>query len=91
MGAIEVWLLDGPADGRFQLVETDGHGGLPATLVLPQTGFYIGTNADPAPRVDHVYRRTDDIDGKPVYRHESHPHPAQTPRPEDLPSSATTE
>jgi hypothetical protein len=72
VAAFEVWLLGGPADGRFQLVEADTSGGLPPTLVLPQAGFYTGINDDPAPRIDHVYRRADDIDGKPAYRYEPH-------------------
>lgn len=45
----------------------------PATVVLPQTGQFIGADNDPAPRIDHFYRRTDDIDGQPVYRYESSP------------------
>jgi hypothetical protein len=48
-------------------------GGLPATVVLPQPGLFIGARDEPAPRIDHVYRRTDDIDGQPAYRHESSP------------------
>ncbi|GAA4734333.1 hypothetical protein [Phytohabitans rumicis] len=69
--AVEVWLLGGPVDGRIQLVELDTTGSLPVTVVLPQTGSYLGTVDGPAHRVDHVYRRTDDIDGLPVYQYES--------------------
>jgi len=78
VSAVEVWLAGGPADGRHQLVETDVTGGLPTTVVLPQTGLFIGAGDQPAPRIDHVYRRTDDIDGQPVYRYESSP-PATPP------------
>jgi hypothetical protein len=53
---VEMWLAGGPADGRCQLVETDQTGGLPTTVVLPQTGAFIGADDDPAPRIDHVYR-----------------------------------
>jgi hypothetical protein len=42
-------------------------------VVLPQPGLFIGAGDEPAPRIDHVYRRTDDIDGQPVYRYESSP------------------
>jgi hypothetical protein len=62
-----------PSTGRLQLVETDVTGGLPTTVVLPQPGLFIGAGDEPAPRIDHVYRRTDDIDGQPVYRYESSP------------------
>jgi hypothetical protein len=41
-------------------------------VVLPQRVF-ICSDADPAPRIDHVYQRADDIDGQPVYRYESSP------------------
>lgn len=74
---VEVWLAGGPADGRRQLVETDQTGGLPATVVLPQTGVFISAHDDPAPRIDHVCRRADDIDGQPVYRYE----PSRPPTP----------
>jgi hypothetical protein len=73
VSAVEVWLAGGPADGRLQLLETDLTGGLPTTVVLPQTGLFIGADDEPAPRIDHVDRRTDDIDGQPVYRDESSP------------------
>jgi hypothetical protein len=71
--AVEVWLAGGPADSRLQLVETDATGGLPTTVVLPQTGLSIGADDDPAPRIDHVYRRAEDIDGQPVNRYASSP------------------
>lgn len=71
--AVEVWPAGGPADGRLQLVVTDVTGGPPSTVVLPQTGVVIGADDDPAPLIDHVYRRADDIDGQPVYRYESSP------------------
>jgi hypothetical protein len=77
VSAVEVWLAGGPADGRLQLVETDVTGGLPTTVILPQTGLHIGADDDPAPLIGHVYRRTDDIDGQPVYRYE--PTPPATP------------
>ncbi|MEJ3742831.1 hypothetical protein WEI85_06050 [Actinomycetes bacterium KLBMP 9797] len=73
MSATEVWLQGGPADGRIQLVELDARGCLPATLVLPQTNFYIGTSDEPVPTVDHVYRRTDDLDGQPIYQYQRSP------------------
>jgi hypothetical protein len=53
-----------------RLIETDETGGLPTTVVLPQTGVFIGADDDPAPRIDHVYRRADDLD-PPIYCYES--------------------
>jgi hypothetical protein len=70
MGAAEVWLLGGPADGRLQLVESDEGGALPQVLVLPQAGFYLGCDDDAAPGVDHLYQRVDDVDGRPVYQYQ---------------------
>jgi hypothetical protein len=70
MGAREVWLVGGPVDGRFQLVESDTAGRLPVVVALAQDGFYLGCDAQAMPRVDQVYRRVDDIDGVPVYQHE---------------------
>jgi hypothetical protein len=74
--AVDVWLSGGPAAGPRQLVETDVTGGLPTTVVLPQTGLFIGADDDPAPRIDHVYRHAEDIDGQPIYRYESSQPPA---------------
>ena len=69
MGAIDVWLDGGPADGRVLPVETDAIDGLPATVVLPQTGVFVNADDEPAPRVDHVYVYAGEIDGRHVYRY----------------------
>jgi len=69
MGAIEVWLNGGPADGRVLLVETDAIDGLPATVVLPQTGVFVNADDEPSPRIDHVYVYTGEIDGRHAYRY----------------------
>ncbi|MFI6267220.1 hypothetical protein [Micromonospora sp. NPDC051006] len=55
MPAIEAWLLGGPADGRITPIEFDASGQLPAMLVLPQTGVYIGADDQPSPAVQHRY------------------------------------
>jgi hypothetical protein len=67
--AVEVWLAGGPADGRLQLVETD-ETAYPARWFCRQPVCFIGADDDPAPRIDHVYRRAADIDGQPVYRYD---------------------
>lgn len=43
----------------------------PPTVVLPQTGFFVGADDVSARRTDHVYRRAENIDGRTVYRFES--------------------
>jgi hypothetical protein len=68
VGAIEVWLDGGPADGRVLLVETD-FDGLPGTVVLPQTGVFVNADDEPTPRIDHVYVYAGEIDGRHVYRY----------------------
>jgi hypothetical protein len=45
---VEVWLAGGSADGWLQLVETDETAGLLTTVVLPQTGVFLGADDDPA-------------------------------------------
>jgi len=71
MRAVEVWLDGGPADGRMLLVESEPVDGLPATVVLPQTGVFVSADDEPAPRIDHVYAYVGGIDGRPVYRYSS--------------------
>jgi len=58
-----------PADGRVLPVETDAVDGLPATVVLPQIGVFVNADDEPAPRIDHVYVYTGEIDGRHVYRY----------------------
>lgn len=69
MMAVEAWLLDGPADGRFLAVETTAEGEMPEMVRLPEAGVYVGASDVPAPVVEHIYKRSDDLDGQVVYRY----------------------
>jgi hypothetical protein len=85
VNAVEVWLAGGPADGRLQLVETDMTGDLPTTVVLPQTSLFIPTGDEPAPRIDHVYRRAPTTSTASPSTTTSHHHPPH--RPPSLPAA----
>lgn len=69
MTAVEAWLLGGPADGRIAAVELTADAQIPRLIRLPQTGLYVGASDQPAPVVEHIYVRSDDIDEQVVYQY----------------------
>jgi hypothetical protein len=69
MPAVEVWFADGPVDGRITPIETNEAGELPTSVVLPQSGAYIGVSDHPTPPVRHWYVRGEDVNDLPVFRY----------------------
>jgi hypothetical protein len=70
MAAVEVWFEGGPVAGRYKLVEASADGRLPAVVVLPQRGVYVGSSDDPAPAVEHRYVLVEDSFTEMTYRYE---------------------
>jgi hypothetical protein len=69
MPAVEAWFVAGPADGRLMPVEIDEAGAVPPSVVLPQSGAYVGVRDHPSPAVRHRYVRGEDVDDLPVFRY----------------------
>ncbi|MBQ0896220.1 hypothetical protein KBX37_24520 [Micromonospora sp. U56] len=69
MPAVEAWFLGGPVDGRLAPVEVDETGAPPRTLLLTQSGYYIGAADQPNQPVEHQYVRDELEDLPPVYRY----------------------
>mgnify|MGYP001176594798 CR=1 FL=1 len=52
-------------------VETTASGELPGVVRVPQAAdVYIGTSDSPAPAIEHVYVRIEDLGGLVIYQHE---------------------
>lgn len=69
VAVVEAWLVDGPADGRFLVVELTAAGLIPETVRLPQTGVYVGVSDVPAPLSEHLYARANDMGDQVVYQY----------------------
>lgn len=67
MPAVEAWLIGGPADGRVMAVETTSDGHVPDLVRLLQTGMFVGTSDHPEACQEHVYERSDGLDGEVTY------------------------
>jgi hypothetical protein len=69
LAVFEAWLLGGPADGRVMAIETTFDGQLPDEVRLPQSAVYVGSSDVPAPAVEHLYVRAEDIAGWVTYQY----------------------
>lgn len=70
MVAVEAWFEGGPMAGRRLPVEVAADGGLPAVVILPQTGVYVGTGDVPAPAVEHRYVLVANSSLEVIYRYD---------------------
>lgn len=67
MPGVEAGFANGPADGKIMAVETLSDGSPSEVVTLIATGAYIGVADEPAPDIEYVYVRTDDILDQPTY------------------------
>lgn len=54
-------------------VELTADGEIPEVVRLPQTGVYVGVSDVPAPVVEHIYVRVQDIEGQVSYQYQQLP------------------
>lgn len=51
-------------------VEITADGEIPEVVRLPQTGVYVGVSDVPAPVIEHIYVRVEDVEGQVSYQYQ---------------------